>query len=203
MSTPIIGNTRFSKVLMDGGSSLNIMYAHTLELMGISLDKLRPSTSPFHGVAPGKRVQPLGQIDLPVCFGTPANFHKEMLTFEVMGFRGTYHAILERPCYAKFMAVPNYTYLKMKMPVPRGVITVGPSFEHAYECDVDCVERAKALKEDEALAADLEKTANQAIDTTHQNAGSFGPAEGVKELPLDPNCPDGKALKISATLDSK
>ena len=32
---PIIGNTRFSKVLMDGGSSLNIMYAHTLELMGV------------------------------------------------------------------------------------------------------------------------------------------------------------------------
>ena len=32
---PIIGNTRFSKVLMDGGSSLNFMYAHTLELMGI------------------------------------------------------------------------------------------------------------------------------------------------------------------------
>ena len=51
---PVIGNTRFSKVLMDGGSSLNIMYAHTLELMGIGLDKLRPSTSPFHGVAPGK-----------------------------------------------------------------------------------------------------------------------------------------------------
>src|SRR6185369_16536306 len=40
---PIIGNTRFSKVLMDGGSSLNIMYAHTLELMGIGLDKLCPS----------------------------------------------------------------------------------------------------------------------------------------------------------------
>ena len=55
----IIGNTRFSKVLMDGGSSLNIMYAHTLELMGIGLDKQRPSTSLFHGVAPGKRVQPL------------------------------------------------------------------------------------------------------------------------------------------------
>ena len=35
---PIIGNTRFSKVLMDGGSSLNIMYAHTLELMGIGLN---------------------------------------------------------------------------------------------------------------------------------------------------------------------
>src|SRR6185295_9006052 len=68
---PIIGNTRFSKVLMDGGSSLNILYAHTLELMGISLDKLHPIISPFHGIVPGKRVQPLGQIGLPVCFGTP------------------------------------------------------------------------------------------------------------------------------------
>ena len=61
---PIIGNTRFSKVLMDRGSSLNIMYARTLELMGIGVDKLRPSKSSFHGVALGKRVQPLGQIDL-------------------------------------------------------------------------------------------------------------------------------------------
>ena len=119
-----------------------------------------------------------------------------MLTFEVVGFHGTYHAILGRPCYAKFMAVPNYTYLKMKMPGSKGVITVSPSFEHTYEYDVECFEHAEALAEDEALAADLEKMANQAIDTTHQNAGSFGPAEGVKELPLDPNCPDGKALKI-------
>jgi hypothetical protein len=108
---PVIDNSRFSKVLMDGGSSLNILYAHTLRLMGIGLDQLRPSMTPFHGVTPGKRVQPLGQIDLPVWFGTPTNFRKETLTFEVMGFRGTYHAILGQPCYAKFMAVPNYTYL--------------------------------------------------------------------------------------------
>jgi hypothetical protein len=94
---------------MDGGSSLNILYAHTLRLLGIGLDQLRPSTTPFHGVAPGKRVQPLGPIDLPVWFGTPSNFRKEMLTFEVVGFRGAYHAILGRPCYAKFMAVPDQT----------------------------------------------------------------------------------------------
>jgi hypothetical protein len=200
---PIIGNTRFSKVLMDGCSSLNIMYAHTLELMGIGLDKLCRSTSPFHGITLGKRVQPLGQIDLPVCFGTPANFRKEVLTFEVVEFHGMYHAILGQPCYAKFMAVPNYTYLKMKMPGPKGVITIGPSFEHAYECDIECVERAEALAEDEALAADLEKMANEAMDSTHRHAGSIEPAEGIKEVPLDPNCPDGKALKISTTLDSK
>jgi hypothetical protein len=63
---PVIGNARFSKVLMVGGNSLNILYAHTLRLLGIGLDQLRPSTMPFHGVTPGKRVQTLGQIDLPV-----------------------------------------------------------------------------------------------------------------------------------------
>jgi hypothetical protein len=47
--------------------------------------------------------------NLPICFGTPTNFRKETLTFEVVGFHGTYHAILRRPCYARFMAVPNYT----------------------------------------------------------------------------------------------
>jgi hypothetical protein len=63
---PVIGNTRFSKVLMDGGNSLNILYVHTLRLLGIGLDQLRPSTTLSHGVAPGKRIQSLGQIDLPV-----------------------------------------------------------------------------------------------------------------------------------------
>jgi hypothetical protein len=91
---PVIGNARFSKVLMDGGSSLNILYAHTMCLLGIGLDQLRPSKTPFHGVTSGKRFQPLRQIDLPVWFVTPDNIRKETLTFEVVGFRGTYHAIL-------------------------------------------------------------------------------------------------------------
>jgi hypothetical protein len=53
---PAIGNARFSKVLMDGGSNLNILYAHTLRLLGVGLDQLRPSTTSFRGVTPGKRV---------------------------------------------------------------------------------------------------------------------------------------------------
>jgi hypothetical protein len=132
--------------------------------MGISTKDLAPSKSSFHGVAPGKRVLPLGKIDLPICFGTLTNFCREVLTFEVVGFKGSYHAILGRPCYTKFMAIPNYTYLKLKMPGPSGVIMVGPTFEHAYECDVEGVEHAEALAQDEALAADLERMANEAAD---------------------------------------
>jgi hypothetical protein len=83
---PIIGNARLSKVLMDGGSSLNIIYAETLGLLGVDLSTIRAGTTPFHEIVPGKRVLPLGQLDLPVCFGTPSNFRKETLTFEVVGF---------------------------------------------------------------------------------------------------------------------
>ena len=71
---------------------------------------------------------PLGQIDLLVTFGDQSNYRTETLTFDVVGFPGTFHAILGRPCYVKFMAVPNYTYLKLKMTGPRGVITIGTSF---------------------------------------------------------------------------
>jgi hypothetical protein len=162
---PVIGNAHFSKVLMDGGSNLNIVYVHTLCLLGIGLDELRPSTTPFHVITLGKRVQPLGQIDLPVCFGTPDNFRKETLTFKVVGFRGAYHAILGRPCYAKFMAVPNCTYLKMKMSGPKGIITVGSLIEHAFDCDVECVEHVEALALDEALMANLQKLVNEDLDS--------------------------------------
>ena len=121
----------------------------------------------------------------------------------MVGFRGAYNAILGRPCYAKFMAIPNYTYLKLKMSGPRGVITIGSSFEHAYECDVECVEHVEAQAEDEALAATLNKMASEALDSMHRHAGSFETAESIKKVPLDLNCSNDKALQISATLDGK
>ena len=77
---------------------------------------------------PEKQAMPLGQIDLPITFGDQFNYRMETLTFEVVEFPGTFHAILGRPCYAKFMAVPNYTYLKLKIPGLGGIITVDTSF---------------------------------------------------------------------------
>jgi hypothetical protein len=199
---PIIGNVRLSKVLMDGGSSLNIIYAETLELLGVDRSEVWASATPFHGIAPEKRILPLRRIDLPVCFGTPSNFRKEALTFEVVGFRGTYHAVLGRSCYAKFMVVPNYTYLKLKMPGPNGIITVGSTYHHAYECDVECVEYAKALTESEALIADLERLSKEAPDAK-RHAGNFEPVEAVKSVSLDPSNDASKKVRIGSELDPK
>jgi hypothetical protein len=199
---PIIGNARLTKVLMDGGSSLNIIYAETLGLLGIDLSTIRAGAAPFHGIVPGKRVLPLGQLDLPICFGTPSNFRRETLMFEVVGFRGTYHAVLGRPCYAKFMAVPNYTYLNLKMSGPKGIITVGSTYRHAYECDVECVEYVEAIAESEALIADLECLSKEVPDAK-RHAGNFEPAEAVKSVSLDPSNDAGKQVRIGFELDPK
>jgi hypothetical protein len=199
---PVIGNARLTKVLIDGGSSLNIIYAETLGLLGINLSMIRAGAAPFHGIIPGKRVLPLGQLDLPVYFRTPSNFRKETLTFEVVGFRGTYHAVLGRPCYAKFMAVPNYTYLKLKMPGPNGTITIGSTYRHAYECDVECVEYAEAITEFEALIADLDCLSKEAPDAKRRT-GNFEPAEVVKSVALDPSNDADKKVRISSELDPK
>jgi hypothetical protein len=80
----------------------------------------------------GNRPNLSGQIDLPITFWDKSNFRTETLTFKVVSFHETYHAILGRPCYRKFMAIPNYTYIKLKIIGLHGVITVGTSFERAY-----------------------------------------------------------------------
>jgi hypothetical protein len=101
------------------------------------------------------------------------------------------------------MAVLKYTYLRMKMPGPKGVITVGSSIEHTFDCDVECVEHTEALALVEMLVADLEKLANEGLDSYAKHTGSFEAAEQTKEVPLDPVALKGKMFRVSSTLDPK
>jgi hypothetical protein len=61
---------------------------------------LLPSETSFHGIVPGNSTYPLGVIHLDVIFGTPANFGKEKIKFEVVDWSSQYHAILGRPAFA-------------------------------------------------------------------------------------------------------
>ena len=49
MVVPIVGTKWLTKVLMDGGSGLNIMYAETFDAMGIDRARIRLNRAPFHG----------------------------------------------------------------------------------------------------------------------------------------------------------
>ena len=145
---------------------------------------------------------PLGQIDLPVTFGDQFNYRTETLTFEVVRFLGTFHAILGRPCHAKFMVVPNYPYLKLKMPGLGGVITVDTSFQRAYECEVECCDHAAAIVASGELAAIKKEVAKEAPDPK-KSIRSFKPAEGSKEVFIDLDSSNGKVVHIGTALSSK
>jgi hypothetical protein len=84
---------------------------------------LTKNASPFYGIVPGNAAIPLGSVVLPVTFGeTRENYRTEYIKFEVTDFKTSYHAILGRTAVTKFMAVPHYTYLVLKMPSPAGVL---------------------------------------------------------------------------------
>jgi hypothetical protein len=82
------------------------------------------------------------------------------------------------------------------MPGPNRVITVGSTYKHAFECDVECVEYA------EALIADLESLSKEVPDVK-RHAGNFEPAETVKVVLLDPSSDASKQIRIGSGLDPK
>jgi hypothetical protein len=74
-------------------------------------------------------------VVLPVTFGTRENYGTEIIKFEVASFESSYHAILGRPALAKFMAVPHYVYLLLKMPGLSGVLTLRGDLKKSYDCN--------------------------------------------------------------------
>ena len=99
------------------------------------------------------------------------------------------------------MVVPNYTYLKLKMPGPHGVITVGTSFQRAYECEVECCGHATTIVASGELTA-LKEVTKGAPDAK-KSTRSFKSAEGSKEVLIDPSSPKGKMVRIGTTLSSE
>jgi hypothetical protein len=140
---PIVNGAFLPKTLINGGSSLNIIFTETLRKMEFDFNKMTACNEPFYRVAPGKAAYPIGRVCLSVTFGTKENFRTEYLTFEVADFRSSYHAIFGRPMLTKFIAIPHHTYLIMKMPTPNGILSVLGDIMVSYNCESATVELSK------------------------------------------------------------
>jgi hypothetical protein len=147
---------------MDVGSGINLIYAKTLRAMHISLEFLKPTDYSFHGIVLGSANYPLGQIALNVCFGNHQNYRREKLDFEVMDWPSQYHVILGQPAFSRFMAVPHYTYLVLKMPGPNKIITVRGSFKLSDLCDKEFHKMAQNF----GIIANYGEPKNKAISAT-------------------------------------
>jgi hypothetical protein len=138
---PVVAEDRLTKVLIDGGSDLNLIFASTLRKMGLDFTgMLVPSKFPFCGIVPGNAVHLLGTVVLPVTFGTRENYRTEFIKFEVANFESSYHAILGRPTLAKFMPVRHYVYLLLKMLGLSGVLTLRGDLKKSYDCNQEAIQ---------------------------------------------------------------
>jgi hypothetical protein len=139
---PIVEGSLLPQTLIDGGSGLNIIFVDTLKKMDFDFKRLTKCDEPFSGFVLGKVAYPLGRVSLATTFGTEENFRMEYLSFEVPDFKYSYHAILGRPMLARFMAIPHYTYLVLKMSAPRGVLIVYDDLLISFKCDNEALEIA-------------------------------------------------------------
>jgi hypothetical protein len=194
----------FSRVLIDGGSSINLLYRSSLEKLGIPLAQMKPSRLTFHGIVPRHSCTPLGKVQLEVLFGEKGNSRCEPIWFEVVDISSPYHAFLGRLALAKFMVVPHYAYLKMKLPGPRGVITISGSFKKSLACAKESSQLAEALviaEEKRQLLHRVELT-QQDVPARQSPVEQFKPTNDTKKILLDESDPS-KYVIISTGLSAK
>ncbi|XP_066354723.1 uncharacterized protein [Miscanthus floridulus] len=150
---------------------------------------------------------PLGQITLPVTFGTPSNYRTEFIKFEVADFESSYRAILGRPALAKFMAIPHYPYLLLKMPGPNGVLSLQSDLKRAFDCDVQAIQiaaKAQAASGREEIATVAIEMNPEELEIPAKKPSILAPPKeaDVKQINLGTSDPS-KMVTISAHLSAK
>jgi hypothetical protein len=181
----------FSRVLIDGGSSINLLYRSSMEKLGIPLAQLEPSRLTFHGIVPRHSCTQMGRVPLEVLFEKKGNSRRKPIWFEVVDISSPYHALLCCLALAKFMAVTHYAYLKMMLPGSRGVITVSGCFKKSLACARASSQLAEALviaEEKRQLLHRVELT-QQDVPIHQSPVEQFQSANDTKKILLDESDP--------------
>ena len=103
------------RVLVDNGSSADILYYPAFQQRGIDRERLIPTNAPLVGFG-GMRVLPLGAITLSVVVGDYAQQITKDVTFLVVDCSSAYNVILERPTLNSWKAVTSTYHLMIKFP---------------------------------------------------------------------------------------
>jgi hypothetical protein len=171
---------------------------------------LTKSTSPFYSIVPENASIPLGSVVLPVTFReTREKYRTEYIKFEVADFETSYHAILGKPAITKFMEVPHYTYLVLKMPSPAGVLSLQEDLKISFDCDTEAMELAatnQVLNAMMEIYAVSKKLAPSELDIAEKSdtANKPQPSKEVQVKAIDVGtCDSSKTTMIGAGLDPK
>ena len=128
----------------------------------------------------------------------------EHINFYVANFDTTYHAILGRPALAKFMAVPHYAYLVLKMPSPAGVLSLRANLSVAYTCETESLTLTEATDLSIQMASVVAEAKMASADDMEipEPPCASAKSKETKEASLGLDNPS-KTVKIGAHLDAK
>ncbi|XP_077242376.1 uncharacterized protein LOC143882870 [Tasmannia lanceolata] len=186
--TMLVANWELKKILVDNGSSADILYYHTFERMMIGDDRLKPANSDLFGFS-GEVVKVEGPIELPVLVGEPPCQAFAMVNFLVVRATSVYNAILGRPGQNLIRAVASAYHPKMKFITPNGVGEVRGDQPQSRECYAMALKGRNAT---ESLPIEL-------LDLRDEAQGTQ-PAEDLVSVPLCEN-DDEKVVQIGSSLD--
>jgi hypothetical protein len=131
--TLTVANHNMHRILVDNGSSADIMYMPAFKQLNIGQEKVGVARSPLVGFT-GEQVQPVGTIDLPVTAGTVPYQATIMVRFLLIDRPSAYNAIIGRAALNGFRAITSTPHLKMKFPTDRGVGEVKGDQWAARQC---------------------------------------------------------------------
>ena len=132
--TTKIGTNTVKKILIDDGSSVDILYHGAFSRMDLGDRKLDDArNAPLYGFT-GNEVRVLGTIDLPVLFGSPPAQLWHVVKFHIINATNTYNAILGRTTTTALRAITSIPHLKMKFPTEFGVGEVRGDQQMSRQC---------------------------------------------------------------------
>ena len=128
------------------------------------------------------------------------------MNFFVADFDTAYHAILGRPALAKFMVVPHYVYMVLKIPTEQGILTLRANVSTTYDCEregIAIVEAIDLSARMEVCIADSKKIPiEEQVIPTQEPPQSMTKSKDTKEVELVIG-DKSKTAQIGAHLDPK
>ena len=129
----VVANKTVHRVLIDYGSSADIIFASAFDKMGIGKEKLEPVNTHLRGFS-GETFLPLGSIQLVLTLGDPSCQATTTARFLIVDAPSTYNMLLGRPSLNAIKAIPSAYHMMIKFPTVSGVGMVRGDQRVAREC---------------------------------------------------------------------